>query len=96
MGSDVGRIVRAAGVAKDHEGISFFLVRTHKDGTTVAACKFDRKGLIGNFNAGGALGTTSMSGVGTTLRVCGKRVGIAAAPAHIQKLNINSSRQSPN
>jgi hypothetical protein len=30
------------------------------------------------------------------LRVFGKRVGIAATPAHIQKLNINSSRQSLN
>ena len=41
MGSDVGRIVRAAGVAKDHERINFFFGRTHQDGTTVAACKFD-------------------------------------------------------
>jgi hypothetical protein len=30
------------------------------------------------------------------LRVFGKRVGIAATPAPIQKLNINSSRQSLN
>ena len=40
--SDVGRIVRAAGAAKDHERMNFFFVRTHQDGTAVAACKFDR------------------------------------------------------
>ena len=51
---------------------------------------------LGSSSAGGALGTTSMSGAGTTLRVFGKRVGIAATPAHIQKLSINSSRQSLN
>ena len=31
MGSDVGRIVRAAGVAKNHERINFFFIRTHQD-----------------------------------------------------------------
>jgi hypothetical protein len=41
--SDVGRIVRAAGAAKDHERMNFFFVRTHHDGTTVAACKCDRR-----------------------------------------------------
>ena len=40
--SDVGRIVRAAGAAKDDERKNFFFVRTHQDGTAVAACKFDR------------------------------------------------------
>ena len=40
MGSDVGRIVRAAGVAKDHERINFFFVRTQQDGTTAAAFEF--------------------------------------------------------
>ena len=45
--SEVGRIVRAASAAKDHERINFFFARTHQDGTTVAACKFDRR--IGHF-----------------------------------------------
>ena len=46
VGSDVGRIVRAAGDAKDDEGVNFFFGRTHQDGTTVAACKFD--GRVGH------------------------------------------------
>jgi hypothetical protein len=47
MGSDVGRIVRAAGAAKDHERINFFfVVRTHQDGTTIAAYKFDGIGQL--------------------------------------------------
>ena len=32
----VGRIVRAAGVAKDYERINFFFVPTDQDDTTVA------------------------------------------------------------
>ena len=41
-----GRIVRAAGAAKEHERINFFFVRAHQEDTTVAACKFD--GRIGH------------------------------------------------
>ena len=40
MGSDVGRIVRAA-AAKDDERVNFTFSPTHQDDTTVAACKFD-------------------------------------------------------
>ena len=76
MGSDVGRIVRAAGAAKDHERINFFFGRTHQDGTTVAACKFDGRDWASPALA--ALeGTASTSGAGTTVRVFVRRVGIA-------------------
>ena len=61
--------------------MNFFFVRTYQDGTTVAACKFDSR--IGQLQRWRCLGTTSMSGAGTTLRVFGQRVGIAATPAHI-------------
>ena len=72
--------MRAAGVAKDHERINFFFGRTHQDGTTVAACKFD--GRVGQLQH---------------WRCRGHRFNERgrATPAHIQKLNINSSRQSP-
>ena len=48
MGSEVRRIVCAAGAAKDNERISFTFLPTDQHGTTVATCKFDRKGLLGH------------------------------------------------
>jgi hypothetical protein len=42
-GSDVRRIVRATGDAKDHEGVNSTFVPTYQDDTTFAAFKFDRR-----------------------------------------------------
>ena len=59
----------------DHERAALF-VHTHQDGTTVSAFAFDRR--IGVSSAGGAVGTVSTSGAGTTLSVLCGRAGIAA------------------
>ena len=76
-GSDVGRIVRAAGGAKDHERITFSSSARIRTAPQVPHVNTTLG--LGSSSSGGALGTTSMSGAETTLRVLGKRVGIAAS-----------------
>ena len=51
MGSDVGRIVRAAGVAKNHERINFFFIRTHQDGTSRCSHVKYQDGTTGELGA---------------------------------------------
>ena len=55
----------------NHQRTSFTPVPTHQEGATVP--HFNSTVGLGTSSAGGAEGTPSMSGAGTTLRVfCGK------------------------
>ena len=58
-GSDVRRIVGAAGGTKDRQRVNCTIVPTHQDGTTISAFALSAS------SAGGAVGTASMSGAGT-------------------------------
>jgi hypothetical protein len=77
----------------DHERAGFTSVPTYQDGTTVAALH-STVGLRVVSSTGGAVGTPSMSGAGTTLRVFCGRAGIAAIrPQHSPPWAARSSRR---